>query len=158
MRNPNRIPIVLERINWIYFLVLVLNTPTPIQVATLNTKIVENLPEIERIWKQYPDLRLGQLLINFFEFPDQNKLWNIEEIDYLIEEENVPLEEVCFWGVNYFKNGEPRAKTKHVLLKDLTNNHIENIITFFNERGIKLYSKYEDYFKKRLSDDKSKTS
>lgn len=157
MRNPKRIPIVLERINWINFLVSVLSDPTPIQVATLNTKIVENLPEIERVWKQYPDLRLGQLLINFFEFPDQNKLWNIEEVDYLIEEEKVPLEEICFWGINYFKNGNPREKTKFVLLKDLSNDHIENIISFFKERGIKLYEKYEEYFNERLKNDKSKT-
>lgn len=154
MRNPKRIPIVLERINWDLFLKECVKYRDLLEFLHLKHRVSNRIFEIEKIWKQYPDLRLGQLLINFFEFPDSDKLWNVEEIDYLVDIQGIGIEEVSFWGVNLFKNGTPRKKTKFVLLKDLEDSHVESILNYFNERGVKIFSKYENYFKERLAKNK----
>lgn len=62
-------------------------------------------------------------------------------------EENV---ENNLWGVNYFKNGKPRRKTKRVPLKDLTTDHIKNILIFFENRTHQLNPSYLKYFNLRV--------
>ncbi len=56
MRNPNRIPVILD--------------------------------EIKKVWEQYPDLRLGQLISNVFSDP------------YFIEDEDLAQALKTFYNIN----------------------------------------------------------
>ena len=49
-------------------------------------RIDDVLREIRRVWKMYPDMRLGQLIINIADWAGQH-VWDIED-DVLLEEAN----------------------------------------------------------------------
>ena len=149
MRNPNRIPICLTLLFTDLTLSKFLNTSS----QKLVDNIYDNLEEIESTWKEYPDLRFGQLLCNLRLIPDidiENHIWNVEEDDWLIRNNYCNFEDIKFWGVNYYKNGKKRKSTKYKLLKDLDLDHIKNIIKFFGPNIPRIPSKYIQYFNKRI--------
>lgn len=47
-------------------------------------RIPEVLAEIERIWRMYPDMRLGQLVSNIADWAETS-VWDIEEDDLTAE-------------------------------------------------------------------------
>ena len=155
MRNSNRIPIVLN---------IFKNNPKCCLDFLGDTslfyliKLKQKLPEIEEEWNKYPDSRLGQLLTSMSLVPKniEYKIWNIEEDDWLIKNGYCKFEDIKFWGVNYYKNGKKRKSTKYKLLKDLDNDHIQNIIKFFEDQNMlhKLNKEYLEYFNKRINDRK----
>ncbi len=144
MRRPERIPIVLELINWDRFLTEMIGTNEHLPV------ISENLPRIIKEWYAAPDLRLGQLLINMGLLPDIGRLWMVEEVDWLVINNYCNFEDINFWGRDFNKDGRRIDKTEYILLKDLTDDHIENILRWFVTRGGRLNSDYEKYFIERL--------
>ena len=151
MRNPNRIPICLKLLFQNKIIYQFLNTKTSGYAKILH----ENWDLIEETWNEYPDLRFGQLLCNLRLIPDltiENHIWNIEEDEWLIRNGYCKIEDVKFWGVLYYKNGNKRKKVKHVLLKDLKTDHIKNIIKFFENYNAvgQLNLKYLEYFNKRI--------
>lgn len=146
MRNKLRIPIVLN---------LMLNKETLLHfLNTSSQKIIDriynNWENIEKEWLKNPDLRFGQLLFNRDFIPDHP--YNIEEDDWLIKNGYCNLEDIKFWGVNYYKNGKKRKSTKYKLLKDLDDDHIQNIIKFFKKYNAldQLRKDYLEYFNKRI--------
>ena len=155
MRNKNRIQIVLD---------LMLNKETLLHfLNTSSQKLIDDLynnwEEIKEEWLKYPDCRLGQLLVNLNLIPSKNIehiIWNIEEDNWLIENGYCNIEDIKFWGVNYYKNGKKRKTTKFKLLKDLDTDHIKNIIKFFEKYNTLdfLPKEYLEYFNKRINDGK----
>jgi len=85
MRNKNRIPIVLN--------IFENNDKALIEfLGTNSSKLIHNIydnwDEIDETWNKYPDLRFGQLLVNLRLIPSidiENKIWNIEENNWLIK-------------------------------------------------------------------------
>lgn len=155
MRNPKRIDICLKHFR-----------NPPVIWKFLNYKdhdltkniIINNWDSIIKFWKQNPDLRFGQLLCVMRLIPDltiENRIWNIEETQWLVDKGYCKLEDINFWGVNFFKTGKPRKKVKHVLLKDLTTEHIANIILWFENQNAlhRLDGKYLEYFKQRIDEE-----
>jgi hypothetical protein len=53
-----------------------------------------------------------------------------DEIGKLIKD----IREQFTWGQNYAKNGRMLKKTKYILLKDLTTDHIIGILSYFTEK------------------------
>jgi len=147
MRQPGRIPIVLKVINWEHFLQEHLQL---IDVTTEYDNIQENLEEFTKYWEEYYDLRLGQALINFGLLPDIFNLWEVEETDWLIKNNYCTFEDIYFWGVNFTKEGERLPATVWVPIKDITIDHIQNILLFFGARGYKMEEKYKEYFEAKL--------
>lgn len=153
MRNKNRIKIVLD---------LMLNKETLLSfLNTSSQKLMDDLynnwEEIKEEWLKYPDCRLGQLLVNLNLIPSKNIehiIWNIEEDDWLIKNGYCNIEDVKFWGVNYYKNGKQRKTTKFKLLKDLDDDHIRNIIIFFEKYNSldKLNKEYLEYFNNKINE------
>lgn len=154
MRQKLRIPIVID----------IFRNNTEILLKFLNTKdiyvidkIYDNWNLIEHEWEGYPDLRFGQLLVNMNLVSGEigEGIWNIEEDDWLFKNNYCDIQNIKFWGVNYYKNGKKRNVTKFVLLKDLKTDHIENIIKFFKDQNIlpKLNKEYLEYFTKRINED-----
>ena len=155
MRNSKRIPVVLDLMLNKEILLHFLNTSS----QKLIDDLYNNWEEIEEEWLKYPDCRLGQLLVNLNLIPSkdiENYIWNIEEDDWLIKNGYCNIEDIKFWGVNYYKNGKQRKTTKFKLLKDLDIDHIRNIIIFFEKYNSldKLNKEYLEYFNKRINDGK----
>ena len=155
MRNKLRVSIVLDLMLNKEILLHFLNTSS----QKLIDDLYNNWEEIEEEWLKYPDCRLGQLLVNLNLIPSKNIehiIWNIEEDDWLIQNGYCNIEDIKFWGVNYYKNGKQRKTTKFKLLKDLDINHIKNIIIFFEKYNSldKLNKEYLEYFNKRINDGK----
>ena len=151
MRQKLRIPIVLEKMLISNKLRKFLGTENQ---NTINI-IYDNWENITKEWIKYPDYRFGQLLsnLNLVDKDTENRIWNIEEDDWLIKNGYCNIEDIKFWGVNYYKNGKQRKTTKFKLLKDLDIDHIRNIIIFFEKYNSldKLNKEYLDYFNKRIN-------
>ena len=154
MRNPNRIPICLKLLFQNKILHDFLNTKATKKVELLRI-LHQNWELIEKEWYKSPDQRFGQLLSNMglVSKEIEDKIWNIEEDDWLIKNNYCNIEDIKFWGVNYYKNGKQRKTTKFKLLRDLDINHIKNIIIFFEKYNSldKLNKEYLEYFNKRIN-------
>ncbi len=67
-------------------------------------KLSENVGEVIKNkifinnWKEYPDLRFGQLLINERIVPDIMKMWAVEECDWIARTYPKWASKVLFWG------------------------------------------------------------
>ena len=153
MRNKNRIQIVLDLMLNKEILLHFLNTSS----QKLIDDLYNNWEEIKEEWLKYPDCRLGQLLVNLNLIPSKNIehiIWNIEEDDWLIQNGYCNIEDIKFWGINYYKNGKKRKTTKFKLLRDLDINHIKNIIIFFEKYNSldKLNKEYLEYFNNKINE------
>lgn len=156
MRNKNRISIVLD--------IFENNDKALFEfLGTYSSKLIydiyDNWDEIKLEWEESPDLRFGQLLSNLRLIPSmdiENKIWNIEEDDWLINNKYCNIEDIKFWGSKYDKNNKELKEVQFKLLKDLDNKHIRNIIKWFESMNSldKLNPKYLEYFNKRLNDRK----
>lgn len=151
MRNLNRIPICLKLLFVNKTLYDFLSTNTPGWAKKLH----ENWELIEKEWYKSPNQRFGQLLSNMglVSKEIEDKIWNIEEDNWLIKNGYCNIENIKFWGVNYYKNGKKRKTTKYKLLKDLDGDHIRNIIKFFEDNNAinQLNKEYLEYFNKRIN-------
>ena len=154
MRNSKRIPICLKLLFQNKILYHFLGTDT----SGWAKKLHENWDLIEKEWLKSPDQRFGQLLSNLGLVPKDIKdyIWNIEEDDWLIKNGYCNIEDIKFWGINYYKNGKQRKTTKFKLLKNLDVDHIKNIIKFFEDQNMlhKLNKDYLEYFNKKINDGK----
>ena len=146
MRQPKRVPICLKLFKKKEVFLKFYNSELSYKV------FIENFKDLSNFWKEYPDLRFGQMLINKNVIFDGCQ-WNIEEVDWLVSNNFIDIEKIEFWGVNYDKNENRLKKTKFKLLKDLDLEHIKNIIKFFKKYNSlhKLNKKYLEYFNKRIS-------
>ena len=145
MRNEKRIPIIIDFFKK--------NPEVLNKFLGTDGNTEEIIILLEQFWKDYPDQRLGQLLINH-EVISNGFIWNIEEVDWLIENNYFKFEELNFWGVNYNKEGKKLPKTKFKLLKDLDLEHIKAIKEYFKEKNLYINLKYTEYFDKRIKENK----
>lgn len=150
MRNEKRIEIVLKNIPWDKFIEQNCQVSDK-ALETIVIKVKDNLPAIEKLWREWPDYRLGQLLINEGYVPDTTRMYNVEEDNWLINNGILKIEDIKFWGSNYDVNMTKLPKTNYKLLKDLEDGHIAAIIDFHGEQSIKINEGYLEYFKKRLN-------
>ena len=153
MRNSKRIPICLKLLFQNQILYHFLGTDT----SGWAKKLHENWDLIEKEWLKSPDQRFGQLLSNLGLVSKEIEyyIWNIEkEDDWLIQNGYCDIEDIKFWGINYYKNGKKRKTTKFILLKDLDIDHIQNIIKFFEKYNTLdfLPKDYLKYFNKRINE------
>ena len=145
MRNSKRIPICLKLFRKKEVFLKFYNDESRYR------NFIKNYKYIKDIWKKYPDLRFGQLLINEG-FIEDGYQWNIEESNWLQENNFIRPEYIEFWGINYDKNEIRLKETKFKLLRNLELEHIKNIIKFFERHNAikQLNKKYLEYFNKRI--------
>ena len=80
-------------------------------------------------WKQNPDQRFGQVLINLGIVSDTLLIWLDEESDILLDQGIAP--EYClYWTSIYDKDGNLLDEPVSKLLKDLDTDHIVNIYKY----------------------------
>jgi hypothetical protein len=119
MRPKERIPIILDNINWIDFI----NYLGFDNVEDIANKCINNIENIAEIWMNDPDLRLTQVLIYCDILENIPGSWfYIEEVDYMIENKIVKPEKILFWGT-YGKDG--KQPLKMIAINDMDNEHIE---------------------------------
>lgn len=107
-----------------------------------------NIDKIRDYWLQIPDLRFGQMLINLGYIPDRFRLWDIEEVDWMLQNGLVGGREILFWGQQFDKDGNKLSKVIYKPIKDLETDHIEKIL----ETQPRLSILYVNYFKQELLD------
>jgi len=154
MRNPKRIPIVLDLIQNNYHQFLIDCGVETDDVLDSTQLFLVKRPEIEQFWLENPDLRLGQVFVNMGTIENFPGFWYYkEETDYVVEKGFCKFEDIHFWGVNYTKEMVRLPETEFRLLKDLDIDHIRAIIIFLEKNKQNTNPKYMAYFKKRIEED-----
>lgn len=153
MRNPQRIDIVLSKINFDQFILSNSNNLTAQSAEILAEKIEGDIDKIRTEWRKYPDLRLGQLLIIKGYVPDNYRMFNVEEDDWMIENGICSIQDIKFWGNNYDINRNRLTETVYILLKDMNDGHVQAIIDLEDSGMMRVRKDYLDYFKSRLVKD-----
>ncbi|KEQ31207.1 hypothetical protein N180_02865 [Pedobacter antarcticus 4BY] len=154
MRNPERIPIILDLIqgNYKQFLddLHVEVGDIDSLISLYNTKRID----IEEYWMANPDLRLTQVLVNMGILQNIPGDWYYkEETDYVVEKGFCDFEDVHFWGVNFDEFGKQLPATLHKPLRELDTNHIRAIVKMFEGHHTRLKHGYIDYFRSRIASD-----
>lgn len=152
MRNEKRIPIILDFFK---------NNKQALEEFTgLPTHEIDNLykhwEDVSKEWKEEPDQRLGQLLINLNLIPD-GEVWFVEEKEWLIKRNYIPVEEISFWGRIYGKDGKKLPEREWIPLDKLTTDHIKGILEFFKGKEDNLNPTYLEYFKQRTNGEDKQT-
>lgn len=144
MRSKNRIPIILENIDWNIFLTDMYGKDYDKDILSL---IIVNLSKWKKYWTEHYDQRIGQALINFGVIPDNFNAWNTEGIDWMIDNKLVEPRDILYWGVNFTKNMDKLHKTEWRLIKDLDTGHIQAVL---DGGFVRNNSLYEKHFKNEL--------
>lgn len=131
MRPPERIDNFLVKVDW----------NTLMDRWGIDKEFIKRIcyatnPTIVEYWKENPDQRIGQVLINLNLLPDKLNIWTDEESDILIDQ-GIPPREVYFWTSYYDKDMQRLPEPKRKLIKDLDYDHLNNIIKHFKECLVK---------------------
>lgn len=154
MRNPKRIPIILDLIqgNYKQFLddMHVDVDDLDSLISLYNAKRID----IEEYWIANPDLRLTQVLVNMEIIHNIPGEWYYkEETNYVVEKGFCNFEDVHFWGVRLDKHGNQLPETLYKPIRELDTNHIRAIVKMFEGQHDRLNNKYMDYFRSRIAGD-----
>ena len=107
-RIKERIPIILNKINWFDFIQYLDCFDNPQEIAN---KCIAEKKIIEEFWMDNPDLRLTQVLVVKDIVSNAFGTWYYkEEVDYMIKNKFVKPEELLFWG-SYGKDGKSRIES-----------------------------------------------
>lgn len=99
-------------------------------VDEVENLILKDWNKIIKYWKENPDLRFTQVLVNHNYVDNLPGVWYYtEEVEWLISNKLCKAENILHWGVNYDKDMNRYSETKWTLIKDLDTNHIEAILT-----------------------------
>lgn len=107
--------------------------------AILSLISVKN-SEIKVFWKENPDLRYSQVLVNMGIMPNYPGFWYYLEEPEILLEQGVDGAQFMLWGVNFDKNMNQLPATDYRFICDLETDHIEAILA-----GI--WTKHPDYIK-----------
>lgn len=127
MRLKERIPVVLELIDWKLYLIYINANDSDIN------KIKDKINELTEYWNSNPDLRLVQVLVNMNLIDSMNGFkYYIEETDYLLDIQNIKPEKILFWGT---RGKDGKSDVEYIALENLESSHIENILKTQNLKG-----------------------
>ena len=157
MRNPQRIDIFLNKIKENDNLKKVLTIIFKLNVDDDVVKIVKSgYNVIEIFWKENPDWRFSQVLVNTGLLPNYSGFWYHTEDEEVLEELGCEPRDIYFWGVNYTKDMERLPQTEWRLIKDLDTDHIEAILDGeYVREDSKYYKFFVDELKRRVADELS---
>lgn len=136
MRPIERIDNFLELVNWSKLA----------EQWEISYALIKNIEYIEDIysqfycyWKENPDQRIGQVLINLNLVPDKIDIWLAEEHEILLNQGIAP-EDCLYWTSWYDKDNNALTKSISKLIKDLETSHINAIYKFIfgNSRSLSI--------------------
>ena len=158
MRTPQRIDIFLNKIKEGNNLIKMLTDLCKLNLheSYINNEILSNLEGIEKLWKENPDWRFSQVLVNSGLLPNYPGIWYYTEDEDIFVELGGEPRDIYFWGVNYTKDMERLPETKWTLIKDLETDHIEDILGGeYVREDSKYYKFFVDELKRRVADELS---
>ena len=165
MRRPERIPIILDKLNTdenAKFTILnhwfgvepgnQLSFDSPFNhIETMLTGWTEYFDIFSQDWQTHSDLRMSQVLIRLGIIPNFPGFWFMEEDDNIMIDCNLlKPRDIKFWGQNYNKNMERLPETNWILIKDLSRDHIENILLDVLSGKMRVSEEYIEYFSEEL--------
>ena len=139
MRPASRIDHYLDMIDWDIFAGVFGGDPA------LHR---QNKEVYRESWKEHPDWRLSQLLMNGGMIDNARlELWQMEEADYLINHQGCHPRDVLLWGTSGKDGNEPYH---HIPIRDMETSHIKAILSS-NDRGLnRISDRYLDAFRAEL--------
>ena len=126
MRPKERIPTFIELIDWKQLIEKQWKLPfNKTERKHVIAQIKNNIPKIIMYWAEYPDERIGQVLVNMGIISNVSGMWYyMEDDDILIKQGHKP-EDVCLWGT-YGKDG--KQPFKRILIRDMSTEHMQACI------------------------------
>jgi hypothetical protein len=109
--------------------------------------IIKDKKKIKKYWMSNHDMRLSQVLVNMSYIPNIPGIWYYEEDSTALINAGCDPANVLFWGQNFDKDKNLLPVTKWILIKDLSKDHIKNIIA---DCWDNLPTEYRETFKKEL--------
>lgn len=100
-------------------------------------------------WKENPDQRIGQVLINLNLVPDKMDIWLAEEHEILLNQGIAP-EDCLYWTSWYDKDNNALTESISRLIKDLDTSHIYAIYDFLSNKKVTVSVDYRTAFKNVL--------
>lgn len=149
MRLKERIPLFLEKVDWEQLI----NDWFPGESSELRVEFIKtikaNLDLIREGWKNNPDLRIGQVLVNNGIIMNIPGMWYYDEERDILFKQGYAYRDILFWGKNFDKDMNRLPKTEWALIKDLETDHIKAILSGGFSTG-ELYTKvFKDELKLR---------
>lgn len=133
MRKKERIPVVLEHINWEHFIKYIGDNDNSLQ--SILDVIQHNINNIREYWEKNYDQRLAQVLFNL-NIPNLSVTeYYLEEVDYLINKNFVRPEKILFWGT-FGKDG--KQDLKWVPIENMEIEHLEAVLKTQENMSLKL--------------------
>lgn len=105
--------------------------------------------DINKFWKENPDLRFSQVLINMGIISNIPGYWYYMEESEILEKQGYPPEEVNYWGVYFDKDMNPLENPYYAPLSTLNTEHLKAIL---NGGFVKNNTKYQEIIKKILKE------
>lgn len=145
MRRPERIPIILEKLEddtnkEIVLKHLFKDAEYNIAFSVIKWNDMFNI--FKQVYTDNPYLRITQVLVNTGIIPNVEGFWYYTEDEPLLVETNILQQrDIYFWGRNFNKEGKQLPNTEYVLIKDMETPHIQSILRD-NEEGLLKTSKY----------------
>lgn len=151
MRPIERIDIFLNKIKEDDNLEKVLHEVYKLNVDKDGIKIIQSgYNVIEIFWKENPDWRFSQVLVNTGLLPNYPGFWYYIEDEEVLEKLGLEPRNIYFWGVNFTKDMVRLPKTEWRLIRDLDTDHIEAILDGnWVTRGNKYHKFFIDELKRR---------
>ena len=116
--------------------------------AVLSLIAVKN-KEITEFWKENPDLRYSQVLVNMGIIPNYPGFWYFTEEDEILEQQGLPLSEYMLWGVNFDKDMNRLPETDYRFICDLDTDHIEAILDGQWTKNLRYIAAFNDELNRR---------
>lgn len=147
MRPKERIPIFLTLISWTNLCDrwgCFANIPNGVELEEIVCS-----ETVLNYWKENPDQRIGQVLINLELLPDNFEIWKDEEND-ILKDQGVNPREFLFWTSIYDKYENLLKEPKARLIKDMDTSHIRTILELERKNNWILSKLYKDTFTEEL--------
>lgn len=124
-------------------------------IDTITDKIIKDFDEISKTWKEFPDLRLQQILIlvgvmdNYPGF-----YYHLEDEMTCIRAKIVEGRDILYWGNSFSSKGERLPVTVYKKIADLETSHLENILKDYKEGKYKIRAYFYQHLREELENRK----
>lgn len=156
MRNKVRIDNFLSKVNIKHLLLHIWKICDDSNIDEVEKSILNNISQIRDYWIDYSDLRFSQILVNLGYLPNMSGFWYYYEENDILKDQGYKPREYVYWGSIFDSNGNRLPQTKYSLIKDLTIDHLQKLVSGGWLRNEEITKIVEDELKIKLRLEKLK--
>jgi hypothetical protein len=156
MRNKVRIDNFLSKVNIKHLLLHIWKICDDSNIDKVEKSILDNISQIRNYWIDYSDLRFSQVLVNLGYLPNMSGFWYYYEENDILKDQGYKPREYVYWGSIFDSNGNRLPQTKYSLIKDLTIDHLQKLVSGGWLRNEEITKIVEDELKIKLRLEKLK--